>query len=224
MDLRPVTFVMTRAERHLAPLRPGLYGMVDLTLSPPGRRHLELGRELLQGGCRILQLRAKGRSPNSLLRLGRALARCAAEVGGVLVINDHLSVALRIPGVGVHLGQDDGDFRRARRRLGSERLLGISTHSLAQAIEAERLGADYIGFGPIYSAATKGTAEPAVGLAALSRVTKRVSIPVVAIGGVERTRLVELRRAGASAVACIRDVSSQPDPRQAARLYVRAFS
>jgi thiamine-phosphate diphosphorylase len=122
----------------------------------------------------------------------------------------------------VHLGQDDFPIGEARKMLGRERIIGISTHSRDQAVAAEKAGADYIGFGPIFATATKdaGTLQ---GTAGIGAIREAVSIPVIAIGGISRDTIETVIRAGASGVAVISAILSAPHLREAAREMATLF-
>lgn len=133
----------------------------------------------------------------------KRLRRMTAEQGAVLIINDQIDLALAVKADGVHLGQDDLPLWIARKMLGNEAIVGISTHTLEEAMRAESEGADYIGFGPIFQTQTKEDARSAVGINAMAEVKRKVRIPIYAIGGIQRSRLSEVITAGADGVAVI---------------------
>ena len=183
--------------------------MVD-TSPRPDRNHLDLASALLAAGTRILQLRMKGASVQQQAELLRALLPLCQASSAALVVNDSVDLAASFPGVGVHLGQEDGDPREARRALGSDPLIGRSTHSPAQALEASRLSVDYIGFGPIFSSDAKHlttgdgrSPRSPVGLAALKQVVRDATVSVVAIGGISQHNLPLVLATGVPAVAAI---------------------
>jgi thiamine-phosphate pyrophosphorylase len=171
---------------------------------------LELARLMLESGLRILQLRLKDVPARDLASAARSIARICRAAGAMLIVNDRVDIAMLADAAGVHLGQDDLPIAAARRLLGPDRLIGISTHNLAQARAAEADGADYIGFGPIFAGGTKQNRE-GVGLAALREVRGEVRIPIVAIGGITEATAVEVIEAGADAVAIIGDVLTSGD-------------
>jgi thiamine-phosphate pyrophosphorylase len=135
--------------------------------------------------------------------------------GGTFIVNDRCDVALAVGADGVHLGQEDLPLAEARAFLGREKLIGISTHNLAQALEAEAGGADYIGLGPIFPTPTKEKPDPVVGVAGLREVRARVRIPIVAIGGITARNAAEVMAAGADAVAVVSAVLAAADPKAA---------
>jgi thiamine-phosphate pyrophosphorylase len=138
------------------------------------------------------------------------LANIAHEAGAIFIVNDHADIALAVDADGVHLGQDDLPIEQARKILGPEKLIGISTHSPDQAQEAERRGADYIGFGPIFSTSTK-SAGAIQGLANLTVIRQTVAIPIIAIGGIKKDTIKDVVKAGADGVAIISAILSAED-------------
>jgi len=164
---------------------------------------LEIAREALKGGGRLIQLRAKKISTAGLVETAAAINDSCKRAGATFIVNDRVDVALAVDADGVHLGQDDLPISEARRLLGKDKIIGISTHSLEEAILAEAQGADYIGFGPVFKTLTKKDALKPRGLNDLRTITDRISIPVVAIGGINVTDLESLFDAGVDGVAMI---------------------
>ncbi|HXX53128.1 MAG TPA: thiamine phosphate synthase [Thermodesulfovibrionales bacterium] len=159
----------------------------------------ELSRIALEAGVRWIQYREKEKTRREIYYEARKLRSLTSEYGATLVVNDHADIALAVDADGVHLGQDDLPLKEARRIVG-RRLIGISTHTLTQAKEAEQDGADYIGFGPVFFTATKDAGEPR-GVEMLSLIRESVEIPVVAIGGISAETFSLVWEAGADAVA-----------------------
>ena len=192
-------------------LRPGLYGIADAGFGDP----VALGHALLAGGASTLQLRCKGWPPARVAEAARALQPACRRHGVPLVINDHLALVEAGLGDGVHLGQDDGPFDRARLPPGT--LVGRSTHDLDQVRAAD---ADYLGFGPVFGTTTKdaGTAR---GVERLAEACRATALPVVAIGGITLATLPAVRSAGAHAWAVISAIAAHPDPEEAARAFRR---
>jgi thiamine-phosphate pyrophosphorylase len=165
---------------------------------------LEGARWAVTAGATVVQLRVKGAGTEEVVRRGRGLR----ELGVTFVVNDDVEAAIQLRADGVHLGQGDPGAERARR---AGLLLGRSASTLEQALAAE---GDYLGVGPVWETPSKADAEPAVGLAGLRTICAAVSIPVVAIGGIDATNAAECIEAGAAGVAVIR-ASSDPALRQA---------
>jgi thiamine-phosphate pyrophosphorylase len=175
-----------------------------------GHEPVALARLLLDAGARVLQLRLKAAGSRDFLDAARAIAALAHAHNAQLIVNDRVDIALLADADGVHLGQQDLPLEAARRLVGPGRLIGISTHTVEQARTAEAGGADYIGFGAIYSGGLKNV-KNAQGLERLREVRKVVQIPIVAIGGITEATLPAVLAAGADAAAIITDVVSAPD-------------
>lgn len=168
-------------------------------------------RNLLDGGTKLLQLRAKGMVSNEFFSLAREIGQLSRKAGCTFIVNDRVDIALATMADGVHLGQEDLPLDVARKLMGREKIIGISTHDLAQAQEAERGGADYIGFGPIFGTTTKDTGHTPRGPAMLKEICKAIKIPIVAIGGITEKNIVQVWEAGADAAAIISDLMGAED-------------
>jgi len=171
----------------------------------------------LDGGATVIQLRKKAMPMREQYRLALALRTLTLAHEALLIINDHADLAIAADADGVHLGQDDLPPDVVRALPGFEgRLIGRSTHSLAQAQLAVHEGADYIAVGPVYPTPTK-EGRPAVGTALVSRVAGVLDRPFVAVGGIDLDNAPAVVDAGAPAVAVVRAVYDAPDPAEAAR-------
>ncbi len=185
------------------------YAMID---TAGGHQPVILARELLAAGATILQLRLKQIASRDFLAAAREIAAQCRDFGATLIINDRVDVAILSNADGVHLGQQDLPLAAARELIGPNKLIGISTHSVEQAVAAESAGADYIGFGAIYSGGLKNV-QNAQGLDRLREVRRAVSLPIVAIGGITEATMPEVLAAGADACAIITDVVRAPNLR-----------
>ena len=171
----------------------------------------------LEGGANVIQLRKKTMPMLEKYRLALALRILTREHEALLIINDHADLAIAADADGVHLGQDDLPPEAVRALPGFEgRLIGRSTHSLAQAQLAVHEGADYVAVGPVYPTPTK-EGRPAVGTALVSRVAGVIDRPFVAVGGIDHDNAARVVEAGARAIAVVRAVFDAPDPAEAAR-------
>ncbi len=188
----------------------GLYLITD-----QGERLFERVQAAFAGGVSLLQYRDKGEDRARKLAEGEALRNLCREWGVAFIVNDDLQLALELDADGLHIGQDDGDPVEARNRLGKGKLIGVSTHNLAEAVRAEAQGADYIGFGSMFPTASKEI-EHMPGPEGLAAIRSRVGIPVVAIGGIGRDNACRVIDAGADAVAVISAVLGKVDPALAA--------
>lgn len=187
-----------------------LYAMAD-TLDRPELSYPAVAEQLCTGGARLLQLRVKRRPSRDFLSDAVEVGRICRRHGATFLVNDRVDVALAAEAAGVHLGQNDLPLPAARSLCGPEKIIGVSTHSLAQALAAQAAGADYVGFGPLFGTTSKATGYPPRGLDRLAEVCDRLTIPVVAIGGITTARAPAALAAGAAAVAMIGELVSAPD-------------
>ncbi|MCY4489556.1 MAG: thiamine phosphate synthase [Deltaproteobacteria bacterium] len=178
-----------------------LYAIVD-TSQTGGRPLAEVVEAMLAGGASVLQLRVKDGAAGEFLRMALDARERTERAGCLFIVNDRVDIALAARADGVHLGQDDLPLEAARPLMG-DRLIGISTHSVEQAEEAERGGADYIGFGPMFPTRTKETGYASRGPAMLRSVRNRVRLPIVAIGGITGENVAQTWESGADAAAMI---------------------
>ena len=171
----------------------------------------------LVGGATVIQLRKKSMPMGEQYRLALALRILTREHEALLIVNDHADLAIAADADGVHLGQDDLPPDAVRALPGfAGRLIGRSTHSLAQAQLAVHEGVDYVAIGPVYPTPTK-EGRPAVGTALVSRVSAVMDRPFVAVGGIDHDNAAQVVEAGARAIAVVRAVYDAPDPAEAAR-------
>ena len=187
-----------------------LYAILDPSQTE-GRPCSSVLQELLNAGARIIQLRAKEMAAREFLDLAREARTLSRARGCLFIVNDRADIALAAEADGVHLGQEDLPLYVARRLLGTDKIIGISTHDLEQAREAEQGGADYIGFGPIFGTATKDTGYSARGLTMLKEIRQAVKIPIVAIGGINENNVAQVWQAGADSAAIISDLMRAGD-------------
>jgi len=187
----------------------GLYAIVDPQACV--REPLQVAEAVLRGGCAALQLRDKQSDDRSFVRLASELAQACRKQRVPLILNDRFWLVREVSAQGAHVGQTDTPIEDVRRELGAAASIGLSTNSLEQACQAELRGADVIGFGPVFDTATKPGAGPAVGLGELAEVCARLSIPVVAIGGITLERAADVARAGAPLGAAISAICSFED-------------
>ncbi|GBE41574.1 MAG TPA: thiamine phosphate synthase [Nitrospirae bacterium] len=171
-----------------------------LTDAHTGLTHVQITRQALSSGIRIIQLREKCVPKKDIYKEALAMRALTAKQRAALIINDHIDIALAVDADGVHLGQEDMPLIEARRIMGRKKIIGISTHTLGQAQKAEAEGADYIGFGPVFHTNTKDAGKPK-GLKALQKVRAHIKIPIVAIGGITSSNIREVLMSGADAAA-----------------------
>jgi len=198
---------------------PPLYAILDPEQTKD-RAPESVLRELLDGGAAILQLRVKTMAPSDFFQLAqRARAETRAR-GCRLIVNDRVDIALACNADGVHLGQDDLPLAVGRQLMGTK-IVGISTHDIDQAQEAELNGADYIGFGPMFGTTTKNTGYAARGIDMLRQIRAAVKLPIVAIGGINEQNVKQVWQAGADSAAIISDILGADDPAAKVRRIAR---
>ena len=180
----------------------------------PPARVLDTVAAACAGGADAVQLRRKDGDDLDTLRLAERCRELTAAAGVLLIVDDRLDVAMAVGADGVHLGQADLPIAVARA-LWPGRLVGVSTHSLAQALAAEAAGADYLGVGPVWATPTK-PGRPAVGLELVAAVASAVAIPWLAIGGIDAGNAASVLDAGARRLAVVRAVCAAADPAAAA--------
>ena len=185
----------------------GYYFITDSSLSQRGNHHDIL--EAVRAGVSIVQYRNKNANSRQLYEeaLGlRPLCR-----GSLFVINDRVDIALAVQADGVHLGQEDMPYGAARKLLGAGKIIGLTVHSLEEALEASALGADYLGVSPIFATATKPDAGPPAGLELIREIKKKISLPLVAIGGIDLSNAPRVIAAGADGLCAISSVITRED-------------
>jgi len=188
-----------------------VYPIVD-TLQDAGLSYIELARAILAAGAPLLQLRVKGESSGRFVETARRVQALADQYGARLIVNDRPDIAQLIDAAGVHLGQGDIPVAAARRMLGPNKIIGLSTHNVAQAEAAVLEGiADYIGFGPIFPTSSKDRPDPVQGSDSLRQIRARVALPIVAIGGITAATMDAVLVAGADAVAMIGEIVRAPN-------------
>ena len=187
--------------------------------APPGPGTPPLPQQVeavLRGGATMVQLREKHLNREVLRAEALEIRSLCRRYGVPLILNDDVELALEIDADGVHVGQEDMEAGRARARLGPGKILGVSAHSVEEAMAAQAAGADYLGAGAVFPTGTKGDATP-LSYQTLRDICAAVSIPVVAIGGVGPDNLLRLTGSGIRGVAVVSALFGQSDPEQAAR-------
>lgn len=175
-----------------------------------GRSDLEVLEAVIGGGARIIQLREKEYSGRDLYHLALAFRRITRQAGVLLFINDHLDIAVAVEADGVHLGQDDLPVAAARR-LAPELLIGASTHSLEEALQAQRDGADYVNIGPIFPTKTKEGVRDYLGPEAIRTIGGGLEVPFTVMGGINETNIDQVLAAGARRVAMVTAITQAAD-------------
>lgn len=193
-----------------------LYVITDETIGG-GRSHAGIAQQAACGGADAIQLRDKTCSPRELLRAARELRAITRKSGTLFIVNDRLDVAMASGADGVHVGQDDMRPGTARQLAPEGFIIGVSVGTVEEALQAVQEGADYLALSPTFSTASKDDAGPGHGLDRLREIRRAVSIPVIAIGGINRQNAGDVIAAGADGIAVISAVVARPDITAAAR-------
>ncbi len=192
----------------------GLY----LILTAPVAGYEKTARAAVECGVRYLQLRMKNAPRNEVLETAKMIREITRGTKTRFIVNDDLSVAIESDADGIHLGQDDLSLTEARAQWNVPgKIFGLSTHSLEQARDAEKLAPDYIGIGPVFPTQTKLDADPALGPEEVGRIARAVSITSVAIGGINTGNLAQVLEAGADNFCVVSAVNQSNDPATAIR-------
>lgn len=194
----------------------GVYLILDRKLCGT-RDPLKLAEEAIIGGVDVIQLRDKESPLKKIVEVAHGLRELARKRNVSFIVNDRVDIALAVDAHGVHLGEDDLPLNLAKQILGKDKVIGVSTHNLAQAKEAEKMGADYISVGAIFPTQTKSDAL-VVSVDLIRQIeANNTRIPFVAIGGINLDNVEEVIRAGAKMIAVGRAILGREDVREAAR-------
>lgn len=197
----------------------GLYIILDPSVYP-ARPLVEVLRTAAEAGAFLFQYRNKTASMKDAYMEALALRDAAAKAGVLFIVNDRCDLALAVDADGVHLGQGDLPLDLARKVMGPEKLIGISTHNADQVREATAGKPDYLGFGPIFTPGSKHDHDPVVGLEGLRTIRSLTPLPVFAIGGIHIDQVDEVMRAGADGVAVISAILKAPDISHAVKSFL----
>ncbi len=175
-----------------------------------GRTNLEVLEAVIQGGSKIIQLREKDYLKRDLYNLALKFREITARAGVLLIINDHVDIALAVEADGVHLGQEDLPVEVAKN-LAPELLIGASTHSLEDVLQAQKDGADYVNIGPIFPTRTKEGVERVVGPEAIATISPHVEVPFTVMGGINEANIDQVLAQGARRVAMVTAITRAAD-------------
>ena len=191
-----------------------LYLITDRTQTK-GRDLLWLIEQALDAGVKAIQLREKDLAGRDLFLLAKKASQLCRNYGSSLFVNDRLDIALAVNAAGVQLGNASVPIALARQLLGAQKMIGVSTHSFNEAMEAQRQGADFVLFGPVYFTPSKAAYGAPQGLDKLKEIVGKISLPVYAVGGIKLENILDLRSMGVSGVALISAIMSSDAPKKA---------
>lgn len=193
-----------------------LYVVTDRTWLNENESLAQVCKKVLENGATFLQIREKDLDENSFEQEAIELKQVCAAYHVPFVINDSVEIAMKVDADGVHVGQSDIKGRDIRSMIGREKILGISAGTVEEAIEAEKAGADYIGVGAVFGTSTKKNARNLT-IEKLKEISDAVSIPVVAIGGIGASNIMELKNSGVDGVAVVSAIFAAEDPGKATK-------
>ena len=192
-----------------------LYFIADFE-SSKGKDLVWIVEKAVKGGATVVQLRAKSISTREFLDISMKIHSFLKKKRVPLIINDRIDIALALDADGVHLGQKDMPLQIARKILGKEKIIGISVNNIEEAMEAENNGADYLGVGPVFPTTTKPDIRAPLGIEGLRKIREKIKIPIIAIGGINKSNVHEVYSTGVDGIAVVSAIILSPDPCQAA--------
>lgn len=201
-----------------------LYLITDRKIFTDNNLYMNAIEEALKGGIRAIQLREKDLNTRELLELAYTIRKLTGEYDAKLFINDRLDIALAVDADGVHLGRNSIPAHAARKIVQNKLMIGVSTHSLDEALEAEKDGADFITLGPVYQTPSKIKYGEPIGIDTLREVTSQISMPVFGIGGIKLDRVKEVMEAGADGVALISAIFASEDIEKTTEDFLRLLN
>ncbi|OGV56907.1 MAG: thiamine-phosphate diphosphorylase [Lentisphaerae bacterium GWF2_44_16] len=187
-----------------------------------GRPALYVLEQIAEGGAKIVQLREKNLSPSELYELALKYRKICSKYKMLLIMNDHTDIALAVNADGVHLGQDDMPMEEAIK-IAPDLIIGNSTHSLSEALDAQARGADYINIGPIYATQTKSVPCPLLGIKTIESISPHLKIPFTVMGGIKEKHLPELIRKGARKIAMVTEITASENIKEKVFLLRKYF-
>ncbi|RLF35758.1 MAG: thiamine phosphate synthase [Thermoplasmata archaeon] len=167
-------------------------------------------KNAVDAGCKIVQYREKNKSTRDMIKEAEQLKKLCKDRAFFLV-DDRVDVALAVDADGVHLGQNDMPVEIARRLLGDEKIIGLTVHNVEEAVEAEKLGVDYVGLAPVFKTDTKEDSGEPCGVEMLKKIRDIVSVPIVAVGGINKDNVQDVISAGADGVVAVSSVLQSDD-------------
>jgi len=175
-----------------------------------GRKSLDILKELVDAGIKIVQLREKEMSKRELFNLGEKYRKITEDNDMLFIMNDHIDIAMAVSADGVHLGQKDFPFEKVRD-IDQNLIVGVSTHNLDEILQAQKFGISYINVGPIFSTQTKEVGVPSVGLNNLAQWLPYIKIPFTVMGGIKKSNLVSLYELGVYRTAMVTEITQSSD-------------
>jgi len=186
-----------------------LYFITDSRLTR--KTVLEDVKSAIRAGVKIIQYREKNKSTRDMIKEAKKIGELCKKNDVLFIINDRIDIALAVDADGVHLGNEDMTYSTARKILGNKKIIGLTVHNIKEAVEAERIGADYVGVSPIFETKTKLDAGKPGGLKLIKDIKEVIKIPFVAIGGINENNLKSVIKAGAKSIVAISAIVTKAD-------------
>jgi len=183
----------------------GIYSVITEKFCSNGSSVKTL-EKVLKGGAKMVQLREKDYHKGRILKMALEFRKLTDKYKALLIINDHIDIALICKADGVHLGQDDISCKDAKK-LAHGLIIGVSTHNMKEALQAQKDGADYINIGPIFATKTKENLMAPLGIETLKKISKKISIPYTVMGGIKENHIPQLVKAGAKRIAMVTEIT-----------------
>ena len=200
----------------------GLYFITDSNLTK--KNIFEDVKAAVKGGVRIIQYREKNLAKEEMIEEASKIKEICSENDVLFLINDFVDVALEVDADGVHIGLDDISYEKARQILGKYRIIGVTAHNKEEAVEFEKLGADYLGVSPVFDTTTKLDAGRGMGIERLKEIVNLVSIPCIAIGGIDEHNAAETAKTGVDGVAMISAIVTKDDVEEIVRVLIKKIN
>jgi thiamine-phosphate pyrophosphorylase len=179
-------------------------------------------KNVVDAGCRIVQYREKNKSFEEMVKEAKMLKQIC-EDKAVFLVDDHIEVALTVEADGIHLGQGDTPTDVARTVLGDDKIIGLTVHNVTEAVEAAKLGVDYIGIAPIFSTDTKEDSGEPCGVKMIKKIREYVTLPIIAVGGITRDNIEEVIEMGADGVVAVSYVLNSDDVYSCVKDFIRVI-
>lgn len=200
----------------------GLYFITDRKLSR--KNVVDDVKAAIKGGVKIIQYREKEASTRQIVKEAEEIKKICKKNNVIFIVNDRIDVAIAVDADGVHISEEDMPYKYARKLLGKNKIIGLSAHSVRDALENQKLGADYTSIGPIYYTTTKKDAKAPIGLAPIKQLKNKLKIQFVAIGGINEKNIDDVLKAGAKNIAIISGIVTKDNVEASVRWFIKKIN
>ena len=175
----------------------------------------------IKAGVKVIQYREKEKTTRLMFKEAKEIKKLCDENNVLFIINDRIDICQAVDADGIHLGNDDMPYETARKLLGDDKIIGLTIHNVEEALEAERIGADYVGVSPIFATATKPDAGKPAGIELIEKVKNAIKIPFTAIGGINFDNLDSVIEAGAKSIVAISAIVTKDDIEKEVKKFIQ---